>query len=58
VEEHFPKVPYTLELVDESNLKYLNFPPKKIFGNIAYNLWPRHASGNVFFSSTMDYLMA
>jgi len=58
VEEHFSKVPYTLELVDEANLKYLNYPPNKSFGNIAFNLWPRHASGNVFFSSTMDYLMA
>jgi hypothetical protein len=58
VEEHFPGVNYTLELVEESNVKYLNFPPDKNFGNIAFNLWPRHASGNVFFSSTMDYLMA
>lgn len=58
VEEHFPGVSYTLELVEESNVKYLNFPPNKDFGNIAFNLWPRHASGNVFFSSTMDFLMA
>jgi len=45
-------------LVDESNLKYLNFRPKKELGNISFNIWPRYASSNVFFSSTMDYLMA
>lgn len=58
IEENFKTVNFTLELVDESNLKYLNFRPKKELGNISFNIWPRYASSNVFFSSTMDYLMA
>lgn len=25
---------------------------------MSYNVWPRFASGNIFFSSVMDYIMA
>jgi hypothetical protein len=58
IEENFKQVNFTLELVDEANLKYLNYRPKKDLGNMAFTIWPRYASSNVFFSSTMDYLMA
>jgi hypothetical protein len=54
IEENFKEIPFTLELIDESNLKYLNYRPNAEFGNISFNIWPRHASSNVFFSSTMD----
>lgn len=36
----------------------MNYRPRKDLGSISYNIWPRYASSNVFFSSTMDYLMA
>ena len=58
IEENFKNVKFTLELLDESNLKYLNYRPRKELGHISYNIWPRYASSNVFFSSTMDYIMA
>lgn len=58
IEENFKSVKFTLELLDESNLKYLNYRPKKELGNISFNIWPRYASSNVFFSSAMDYIMA
>ena len=58
IEENFKNTKFTLELVDENNLKYLNYRPNKQLGNISYNIWPRYASSNVFFSGTMDYLIA
>jgi hypothetical protein len=58
IEENFKTVQFTLELLDESNLKYLNYRPLKTLGNISFNIWPRYASSNVFFSSSMDYIMA
>jgi len=58
IEENFKEVKFTLELVDESNLKYLNFRPLRELSNVSYNIWPRYCSSNVYFSGTMDYLMA
>ena len=40
------------------NIKYLGNKPSQQIGNVSFNLWPRAASSHVFFSSTMDYVMA
>ena len=48
----------TRELIDEANMRYLKNRPGLVWDNVSYNLWPMYASSNVFFSSTMDYLMA
>ena len=58
MEENFKNVPFTLELIDEANMKYLNNRPSKILEKFPPFYWPRYAASNVFFSSVMDYIMA
>ena len=58
MEENFKNVPFTLELIDESNMKYLNNRPDKTLEKMPHFYWPRYAASNVFFSSIMDYIMA
>lgn len=57
IEENFPTVKFTLELIDEENLKYMNYQSAESV-DVSYNLWPRYTSSQVFFSSIMDFLMA
>jgi hypothetical protein len=49
---------YTLELIDESNLIYLNKKPDMTFTSVPYVYWPRYASSHVFFSSALEYVLA
>ena len=61
IEENFRDVEFTVELVDEENMKYMNFEPKSSnleSSNVSLYLWPRYASSNVFFSSIIEYIMA
>ena len=57
IEENFKKVKFTVELIDEENMKYMNYKPE-INKSVSYNLWPRYCSSNVFFASTIEYIMA
>lgn len=58
MEENFKNVPFTLELIDEANMKYLNNRPSKQLEKFPPFYWPRYAASNVFFSSVLDYIMA
>jgi hypothetical protein len=56
IEQNF-SCKFTVELVDERNLIYLdNKPPT--YQNIPYLVWPRYAASNVFFSSSLEYILA
>lgn len=51
-------VRFTVELVDEMNMKYMEnrFPIE--LENMSFLTWPRYAASNVFCSSALDYIMA
>lgn len=46
------------ELVEENNMKYLNYKFPKFIENTAYNFWPRFAASQIFFSSIIDTIIA
>ena len=57
IESHF-SVHFTVELVDEVNMKYMaNRFPVELEG-MPLITWPRYAAANVFCSSAMDYITA
>ncbi|CDW86696.1 cation channel family protein [Stylonychia lemnae] len=59
IDEHFPDVQYTLELVDENNLKYLNKKNNSMKDtNLPFICNTKYASGSVFFSSILDAIIA
>ena len=80
IEENYEKCKYTLELVDELNVRYLssklieeeNEEEEYINNNLNNNtlitskkasslpviLWPKYAKSDIFFSSSLDSLMA
>ena len=58
IEEHFPEVPYTIEFVDENNLRYLEKKSESWVNNLPYFCNEKYASGRVFFSSTLDAIIA
>jgi len=49
--------PFTVELVDEANLIYLDKKPSLGLESMPHVTWPRYAASNVFFSGTLDYIM-
>ncbi|CAG9323591.1 unnamed protein product [Blepharisma stoltei] len=49
---------FTVELVDEINLKYLDKKPRSELENLPFVVWPRYAASHVFFSSALDYIIA
>ncbi len=58
IDENFPTVQYTIELVDENNLKYLEKKNEKEAASLPFNCNTKYASGTVFFSSTLDAIIA
>lgn len=57
IEENFT-VQFTIELVEEANMKYLKYRPNQLWDSLSYLTWPRYASSNVIFSSCVDSIMA
>ena len=57
IEENFSSN-FTIELVEESNMKYLKHRPNQLWDSLSYLTWPRYASSNVVFSSCVDSIMA
>lgn len=57
IESNFT-VKFTVELVDENNMKYMDnkFPIE--LENMSFLTWPRYAESSVFCSSALDYVMA
>ena len=49
---------FTVELVDEVNMKYLDHKPPIELESLSFTTWPRYAASEVFFSSTLDYMIA
>ena len=79
IEENYEKCKYTLELVDELNVRYLSSKlieeeneeeefinnnmnntliPSKKASSLPVILWPKYAKSDIFFSSSLDSLMA
>lgn len=56
--ENYFSCPFTIEMVDESNLIYLENKPSIELQSLPYITWPRYAASHVFFSSTLDYFIA
>merc|ERR1712227_711578 len=57
IEENFTSN-FTIELVEEANMKYLKYRPNQLWDSLSYLTWPRYASSNVIFSSCVDSIMA
>jgi Calcium-activated BK potassium channel alpha subunit/Ion channel len=57
IEFHF-SVEFTVELVDEVNMKYLKNKPGPGLETLPFLTWPSYASSNVFCSSMLDYITA
>ncbi|CAG9319714.1 unnamed protein product [Blepharisma stoltei] len=49
---------FTVELVDEINMKYLEKKPSIELESMPFITWPRYAASHVFLSSTLDYIIA
>lgn len=56
--EHNFSCHYTVELVNEVNMKYLEQKPLLELSVLKHVLWPRYAASDVFLSSTLDYVLA
>lgn len=57
IERNFT-VKFTVEMVDEINLKYLDKKPSPDLESMPFIVWPRYAASHVFFSSALDYIIA
>jgi hypothetical protein len=57
IEENFTSN-FTIELVEEANMKYLKHRPNQLWDSLSYLTWPRYASSSVIFSSCVDSIMA
>lgn len=49
---------FTVELVDEINMKYLDKKPTIDLEAMPFITWPRFAASHVFLSSTLDFIIA
>lgn len=72
IEENFEKCKYTLELSDELNVRYLNNKgfdgseenskdsrKRKIaYEKVPFRVWPKYAKSDIFFSSSLESLLA
>jgi hypothetical protein len=68
IEENFPNAKYTLELSDELNVRYLNNQgnddtnnrknEKNKISKIPVRMWPKYAKSDIYFSSSLDSLLA
>jgi len=56
IEQYYPTVPYTIELEDESNLKYLSKASEA--NKLPLNCNNKYAAGKVLYSSTLDAIIA
>ena len=57
IENNFT-VKFTVELVNEVNMKYLENKPPAELENMTFLTWPRYAAAHVLFSSSLDYITA
>ena len=51
-------VKFTVELINEINMKYLDYKLPVELESMNTLTWPRYAAGHVFCSSALDYIMA
>lgn len=63
IEEKYKNCNYTLELCDELNIRYLTGNITPPFTNynvdkIPFSMWPKYAKSDIFFSSSLDSLLA
>eukprot|EP01016_Furgasonia_blochmanni_P024307 TRINITY_DN2619_c0_g2_i2.p1 TRINITY_DN2619_c0_g2~~TRINITY_DN2619_c0_g2_i2.p1 ORF type:complete len:453 (+),score=60.80 TRINITY_DN2619_c0_g2_i2:65-1423(+) len=59
IEEHFPSVQLTIELIDERNMKFFKGQPNTEHAeHIPWRMWPKFAASEIFLSSMLDYVMA
>jgi hypothetical protein len=70
IEENFPNAKYTLELSDELNVRYLNNQgsedmnihskrkERSKISRIPVRMWPKYAKSDIYFSSSLDSLLA
>ena len=56
IEQYYPEVPYTIELEDENNLKYLSKASEA--NKLPLNCNNKYAAGKVLYSSTLDSIIA
>lgn len=56
IEQYYPEVPYTIELEDENNLKYLSKASEA--NKLPLNCNNKYAAGKVLYSSTLDAIIA
>ena len=57
IEMAFPNVRVTLELADESYVRFLGSRPKGKFKRLPHSMWPKYRAGKIFFSSFLDALI-
>ncbi|CAI2370684.1 unnamed protein product [Moneuplotes crassus] len=56
IEQYYPNVPYTIELEDENNLKYMSKASEA--NKLPLNCNSKYAAGKVLYSSTLDSIIA
>ena len=56
IEQYYPNVPYTIELEDENNLKYMSKASES--NKLPLNCHSKYAAGKVLYSSTLDSIIA
>lgn len=57
--DRFFDTPYSFEIYDESQIKYLKGKPLlESISSMRYQFWPKYVSGNIFYNSVLDILSA